>query len=81
MELPRPKNYRGCINYSTDKKKGNQYFVSKDGPFRVRQYKITKEEYKWCNSYGKGIKLWYYKHMLGTAYHFSGENKHPMAAK
>lgn len=77
IKFIKPKAYKGSINYSKIKSKDDKYLICKDRPFGIQRYRIKEDDFNWCTNYKKASNLWYYVHMLGTAHHYSGNNKHP----
>ncbi len=76
--LPPPKRYRGSIGYSKFETKSGILLLSKDRPFKRERYQVVPEEFEWLTNYRRASALWYYKHMVGTAHHYSGRNINPM---
>lgn len=70
------RSYRGCISY-VKTKEGNIFHIVKNRPFKKQSYRISREDYRWCDNHNKASSLWYYSHMHGTCYHYEDKNIHP----
>lgn len=76
--LPAGPKYKGSVRWFKLKFGDGRVKVEKRRPFGNDSYEIEPEEYEWLATAKQANDLWNFYHYLGTAHHFSGQNKHPM---